>query len=69
MEQPPNLSFAWGRELLLEERALFGSTQWEDGFEANRRQLELMCRYAHEQGMTAKVVDPKDLFVPSTLDS
>ncbi len=69
MEQPPNLSFAWGRELLGEERKFFGPTQWEDGFDANRDQIELMCRYANEQGMTTHVVDPKSLFVPSTLDS
>lgn len=69
MEQPPNLSFAWSRELLLEERRLFGPSQWEDGFHANLKQLELMCRYANEQGMTTQVVDPKNLFVPSTLDS
>jgi 4,5-dihydroxyphthalate decarboxylase len=69
MEQPPNTSFAWGRELLLEERAFFGPKQWEDGFEANRGQLDLMCRYAREQGITAELVDPASMFVPSTLDS
>ena len=69
MEQPPNLSFAWSRELLIEERRIFGPNQWEDGFDANRKQVELMCRYACEQGMTANIVDPKILFVPSTLDS
>jgi len=67
MEQPPNLSFAWGRELLREERALLGPNRWIDGFEANLKQLELMCRYAREQGMTANVVDPASLFVPSNL--
>ena len=69
MEQPPNLSFAWARELLLEERKFFGPTQWEDGFKVNQKQLELTCRYANEQGMTTQVVDPKDLFVPSTVES
>ena len=69
MEQPPNLTFAWARELLLEEREFFGRSQWEDGFGANQQQVELMCRYANEQGMTAQMVDPKSLFVPSTLDS
>jgi len=69
MEQPPNLSFAWSRELLLEERSIFGPNQWADGFEANRQQLELMCRYAQEQGMTDSLVDPRDLFVPSAMGS
>jgi 4,5-dihydroxyphthalate decarboxylase len=67
IEQPPNLSFAWGRELLREERAMLGPKTWTDGFETNLEQLQLMCRYAHEQGMTASVVDPASLFVPSTL--
>lgn len=69
MEQPPNLSLAWGRELLLEERSLFGPKQFDDGFRENRTQLDLMCRYAHEQGMTGNPVDPAVLFVPSTLES
>ena len=69
MEQPPNLTFAWARELLLEERKFFGRSQWEDGFGANQQQVELMCRYANEQGMTAQMVDPKSLFVASTLES
>jgi hypothetical protein len=69
MEQPTNVSFAWGREFLLEERSLFGPTQWEDGFKASRKQLELMCQYAYEQGMTANIVDPTALFFPSILDS
>lgn len=69
IQQPFNLSFAWGRELLLEERNIFGATQWEDGFDANQKQVELMCRYANEQGMTTQLVDPKSLFVPATLDS
>ena len=68
-ERHPTSSFAWGRELLLEERRFFGRNQWDDGFKANRKQLELMCGYAHEQGMTADKVDPTALFVPSTLDS
>jgi 4,5-dihydroxyphthalate decarboxylase len=69
MEQPPNLSFAWARELLHEERTLFGPKQWTDGLEANLKQLELMCRYACEQGMTPAPVDPSVLFIPSTLNS
>ncbi len=69
IQQPFNLTFAWARELSLEERKFFGPSQWEDGFDANRKQVELMCRYANEQGMTNQLVDPKSLFVPSTLDS
>ncbi len=69
IQQPFNLAFAWARELMLEERKFFGPNQWEDGFHANEKQVELMCRYAHEQGMTAQLVEPKSLFVPSTLDS
>jgi len=69
MAQPHRLSFAWARELLDEERAVFGPDQWTDGFRANREQLAIMCRCAQEDGMTAEVVDPADLFVESTLSS
>jgi hypothetical protein len=69
MEQPTNLTFAWGREQLLEERKLFGSAQWEDGFRATRGQVQIMCDLAYEQGALGKRIKPEDLFLPSTLDS
>ncbi len=69
VEQPHRLSFAWAHELLEEERALFGPSQWASGFRANQEQLEIMCRCACEDGLTAEVVDPGVLFVESTLDT
>lgn len=66
MAQPHRLSFAWARELLEEERAVFGPNQWTDGLAANREQLAIMCRSAHEDGLTPQLVDPAELFVEST---
>jgi len=69
MEQPTNLTFAWGREQLLEERNLFGTGQWEEGFQATRAQVQIMCDLAYDQGALAKRVTPEDLFVTSALDT
>ena len=69
MEQPTNLTFAWGREQLLVERKLLGPAQWEDGFQATRAQVQIMCDLAYDQGALIKRIAPEDLFVPSTLDT
>lgn len=69
MEQPTNLTFAWGREQLLDERKLLGAAQWEDGFRATRAQIQIMCDLAYDQGALVKRIAPEDLFVPSTLDT
>jgi hypothetical protein len=36
---------------------------------ANRRALQLLTQYAHEQGLTDRPVAPEDLFAPETLDT
>ena len=49
-------------------RRIFGNDPWEDGLgEANRAQLELLCRYLEEQHL-AKRVGLDDLFASNTRD-
>lgn len=38
------------------------------GIVANRRVLETICRYSHEQHLTPRVVGLEELFAPSTLE-
>jgi 4,5-dihydroxyphthalate decarboxylase len=50
-----------------EARALIGPDPWPYGVEANKVTLDAFTRYAHEQGVAAKRVEPEELFAPQTL--
>lgn len=49
-------------------RALMGEDYWPYGFAENRHTLETFARYHHEQGMSARAVDPRELFAAASLD-
>jgi 4,5-dihydroxyphthalate decarboxylase len=51
-----------------ETRALMGEDYWPYGFAENRHTLETFTRYHHDQGMSDRVVDPRELFAPASLD-
>jgi 4,5-dihydroxyphthalate decarboxylase len=51
-----------------DERALFGPDPWIYGLgEKNRKTLQTVIRYTHEQGMIAKVPTIDELFVPDSV--
>jgi 4,5-dihydroxyphthalate decarboxylase len=52
-----------------ETRALMGADYWPYGLEANRRTLEAFLRYSHEQGLSARRLEPGELFAPQTHES
>ena len=45
-----------------------GTNYWPYGIEANRKELELVMGYTHEQGLTKRRVKIEEIFHPSTLD-
>ncbi len=51
-----------------EARVLMGDDYWPYGYEPNGKTLEALARYSHSQGLAARLVDPRELFAPSTLD-
>jgi 4,5-dihydroxyphthalate decarboxylase len=57
----------WAPALLEEARQLIGSDPWPYGVDANRVTLGAFTRYAHEQGVAARRLEPEDLFVPEVL--
>ncbi len=57
----------WPVEALAEARALMGEDFWSYGVDANRRELAAVSRYAVEQGINPRQVEPEELFAPSTL--
>lgn len=55
----------WVPETLAELEAMSPTPWWAYGLEENRQAIELFCRYAHEQGVAAKLMTPDELFAPS----
>ena len=49
-------------------RRRMGEDWWPYGVDANRRTLETLCRYAHEQGITRRRLAVEELFAASTLE-
>jgi 4,5-dihydroxyphthalate decarboxylase len=64
MVNPRIVPLAWYMEQWEEERALLGPDPWEYGLtEQNRKTLENMIGYSHEQGLIRKKPAVDDLFV------
>lgn len=55
-------------ELVVEALDRFGQDPWPYGVESNRHTLATFCRYADEQGVTARPLTVDELFAPSTTD-
>jgi len=49
--------------------ALMGEDYWSYGLEPNRRNLETLVRYEHEQGLISRRPAVEELFAPETLSS
>jgi|RhiMetdeSRZDD1v2_1073273.scaffolds.fasta_scaffold73805_3 4,5-dihydroxyphthalate decarboxylase len=54
----------WVFESAARAREVFGEDFWPYGLEANRPTLEAFLRFAHEQGVCHRPVDPDELFPP-----
>jgi 4,5-dihydroxyphthalate decarboxylase len=50
------------------QSALFGGNPWTYGFKRNRDEIAAMIRYAVEDGLAARRMEPEELFHPSVLD-
>jgi 4,5-dihydroxyphthalate decarboxylase len=57
----------WLPGRLAEVRALIGPDPWPYGVDANRVTLDAFARYAHEQGVAARRLEPEELFAPQVL--
>jgi 4,5-dihydroxyphthalate decarboxylase len=52
----------WASAIAGEWSQSFGADPFPYGLEANRKTLDAFCRFAHDQGVTAKRLTPDDLF-------
>jgi 4,5-dihydroxyphthalate decarboxylase len=61
-------SLPWGVAEFADTRALMGEDYWSYGLAPNRHVLDAFTRYHHEQGLSARRVQPEDLFAPPACD-
>jgi 4,5-dihydroxyphthalate decarboxylase len=58
----------FGREYLAMTQEIFGADPYPYGVKANRRMLETLIQFSHEQGLISKKPEVEELFAASTLD-
>ena len=61
------VSLPWVTQELESTQSLMGKNYWPYGIEANRKELQLVMRYIHEQGLVKRLLGFEKLFDPSTL--
>ncbi|HEU4344637.1 MAG TPA: ABC transporter substrate-binding protein [Candidatus Binatia bacterium] len=67
MRDPRSFALVWVQELMREQKEIFGSDPWPYNLEENRKALEAVVRYGHEQGMIKDKPEIEDLFFPPSL--
>ncbi|WP_426959754.1 ABC transporter substrate-binding protein [Muricoccus radiodurans] len=61
------VSLPWIAAEAARQTALMGGDPWPYGFARNRDEIAAMTRYAAEDGLAARVLEPEALFHPETL--
>jgi 4,5-dihydroxyphthalate decarboxylase len=62
---PVVLTISWASALMAEQRALMGENYWPYNLGDNRRSLEAMMAFAHQQGLTSSRLDYESFFDPA----
>jgi 4,5-dihydroxyphthalate decarboxylase len=57
----------WLQDDLKRAQSVMGRDVWPYGVPENRKDLEAMCRYSVEQGLSQRKVELEELFAPGTL--
>jgi 4,5-dihydroxyphthalate decarboxylase len=64
MQNPRIVPLAWYRDEWEEQEAILGKDPWEYGLtERNRRTLETLVGYSHEQGLISRKIPVDELFL------
>jgi 4,5-dihydroxyphthalate decarboxylase len=63
-DNPQILVISWVAAAVDEQRELMGENYWAYNIENNRRALEALTQFAHEQGLSPKRIDYETLFHP-----
>lgn len=56
----------WGVQQYEQVRQLMGRDFWAYGLEPNAHVLKTFLRYSHEQGLSPRLLEPEEIFVPET---
>ena len=62
-----DISLPWIGQELEETRALMGDNFWPYGIDPNRKTLETLFRYSHQQGLSSRQLTVGELFLPGSL--
>jgi 4,5-dihydroxyphthalate decarboxylase len=62
------ISLPWIAQDAEETRKLMGDNYWPYGIEPNRKTLDALLKYSHEQGLAKRKLNIEELFHDSTLD-
>lgn len=63
------MSLPWLNSAVELTRQAMGPQYWPYGYSGAVAELQAVCRYSVEQHLAERVLDPADLFCPSTLDT
>jgi len=61
-------SLPWFGQEFEETRKVMGENYWSYGIASNRKTLEALFQYSHEQGLTKRKLTTDELFHPSTVE-
>lgn len=62
------VTLPWATQEFEDTQKLMGNNYWRYGVKANRKELELVMRYTHEQGLAKRRLKVEEVFHPSTLE-
>jgi 4,5-dihydroxyphthalate decarboxylase len=62
------VTLPWVTQEFEDTRKLMGDNYWPYGLKANRKELELVMRYTHEQGLAKRRLSVEEIFHPGTLE-
>ena len=68
LEDPRRFALVWVRDLVEEQRQLFGPDPWPYNFKDNRLALETLIRYAFEQSLLKRRPRVEELFAETSLE-
>ncbi len=69
LRYPRVVSLAWTASYVERERQVFGGNPYVYGVRRNRVALDAAVRYSHEQGLTSRLLDVAELFVPELAET
>ena len=61
------ISLPWLSKEIEETQSLMGKNFWPYGIKPNRKTVETLCRYSHQQGLASRTLKIEELFHESSM--